>query len=47
VVLESANDQEHADGNVECRGTDASGETVGDGIPSGCNGIRLNGSRMV
>jgi hypothetical protein len=29
-VLESSNDQDHADGNVECRGIDASGENIGD-----------------
>jgi hypothetical protein len=30
VVLESSIDQDHADGNVECRGTNASGDSVGD-----------------
>jgi hypothetical protein len=39
VVLESSNDQDHADGNVECRGTDASKE-AGDDSNVNC----LNGS---
>jgi hypothetical protein len=30
VVLEPSNDQDHAEGNGECRGTDASREAVGD-----------------
>jgi hypothetical protein len=29
-VLESSSDQDHADGNVKCRGIDASEEAVGD-----------------
>jgi hypothetical protein len=30
MFLESSNDQDHADGNVECRGTGASREAAGD-----------------
>jgi hypothetical protein len=37
----SSNDEEHADGNNECHGSDASGEAVGDDS----NVICLNGSR--
>jgi hypothetical protein len=29
-VLESFNDQDHTDGNVECRGIDVSEEAIGD-----------------
>jgi hypothetical protein len=29
VVLESSNDQDHADANGDCHGSDASGEAVG------------------
>jgi hypothetical protein len=29
-VLDSSNDQDHAEGNVECPGIDASEEAVGD-----------------
>jgi hypothetical protein len=36
--LESSNDQVHPDGNVECRGVDASEEAIGDVS----NVVRLN-----
>jgi hypothetical protein len=42
VVLESSNDRDHADGNFECCGTDASEEAFGDDN----NIICLNGSRV-
>jgi predicted carbohydrate-binding protein with CBM5 and CBM33 domain len=40
VVLESSNDQDHAHGNVECLGADASGVALGDDS----NEICLDGS---
>jgi hypothetical protein len=44
VVLESStnHDEEHANGNVECRGNDASGEVVG----YYCNLICFSGSHV-
>jgi hypothetical protein len=41
VVWESSNDQDHADGNVECRCTAASGEVIGNDM----NAICLSASR--